>query len=526
MEDVKEDMIINDIINDHSERMQNLKKYYPFFKLQETVFHVFKEGKYDDIDMGYVTLAVLRFFIEENNFNDRPVNYSMYETFLLELLERDFEICAEQKEKKELALHIFDKLKNDGKPFYMEYFDPVDRKRKTTGMKLIDSKIEDDMVYYYISADAIAFYLDTKEIKDESKISIQQVLLEKMIATQNFKGGIDVIKRINSEVSKLRVRKMEVLGILSFDVFEGIKAFEEYVSNGMRWFDEEQELFVKNKELVELALERVEAQVEEKGMNSGYYSAIEEVYLLETELKRAIARHGELLADSMELQVKADEIIKKAKLSRLRPAFDFNAYVGKAQEIDDIGFLEYLGTPFLMPKITKSFHLKSMEDLLNYRMSKEEEGEKVEEKKEEVYRYEDEIEEDRILENFMAILRTLLDTLLLRKKFDLREFNGVLELKFFDYIFKNSDYYSFLIHLCQKKEYDLEALIIEQDTFLEGILAKMLLEGKEKRYQKLKFKIELDQSLGEDFIWNKQILQDGKKMDFVTSNIHFICVSS
>ena len=57
-----------DIISDHRERMLNLKKYYPFFKLTQISFSQFKDGRYEILDMGYILMAILRFFIEENNF--------------------------------------------------------------------------------------------------------------------------------------------------------------------------------------------------------------------------------------------------------------------------------------------------------------------------------------------------------------------------------------------------------------------------------------------------------------------------
>lgn len=44
---------------------------------------------------------------------------------------------------------------------------------------MIESTIRDNIVWYTISPDAVEFYLDTKEIKDESRISVQQLLLEK-----------------------------------------------------------------------------------------------------------------------------------------------------------------------------------------------------------------------------------------------------------------------------------------------------------------------------------------------------------
>ena len=46
-------VMINDIIEEHNARMQNLRKYYPFFVLAETTFAQYKEGRYAQLDMGY-----------------------------------------------------------------------------------------------------------------------------------------------------------------------------------------------------------------------------------------------------------------------------------------------------------------------------------------------------------------------------------------------------------------------------------------------------------------------------------------
>ena len=202
--------LVRDIVYDHNERMLNIRKYYPFFKLADISLSQYKEGKFAVLDMGYIVMAVLRFFIEENNFREKMVTYNEYMTFMQDVLKRDFELVIEEDEEKELIAYIFDKLKNDGKPFSYEYFDPVSKQRKTVRTKILDNKIVDDNVVYYITSDAIEFYLDTKEIKDESNITIAQVLLTKMISTRNFKGGTEVVSRINNEVSRLISKKNEI----------------------------------------------------------------------------------------------------------------------------------------------------------------------------------------------------------------------------------------------------------------------------------------------------------------------------
>ena len=72
-------VMINDIIKEHNARMYNLRKYYPFFVLSETTFAQYKEGRYAGLDMGYITMGVLRFLIQENSMNEREVTYDEYE---------------------------------------------------------------------------------------------------------------------------------------------------------------------------------------------------------------------------------------------------------------------------------------------------------------------------------------------------------------------------------------------------------------------------------------------------------------
>ena len=86
----EEFILTRDIIQDHSERMLNIKKYYPYFKLTEGAFAQFAGGRYEELDMGYILMAVLRFFIEENNFKEQDVTYNRYSEFMSACIRRDF----------------------------------------------------------------------------------------------------------------------------------------------------------------------------------------------------------------------------------------------------------------------------------------------------------------------------------------------------------------------------------------------------------------------------------------------------
>ena len=181
----------------------------------------------------------------------------------------------------------------------------------------------------------------SKETKEESKISIQQLLLEKMIRSRNFRGGVDVIRRINSEVTRLMLRQGEIVTLLSHNIFEGMEALEEFSKSGLKWFEEEQKLFDTNLELVKKALLRA-------GEEDYQSQAMEEIYYLNQELKKAMDRHEKLLSACTDLQVQADEMMLKAKRNRFRRTMDFSDLLKNAMERDDIRLLEVMTAPFGM----------------------------------------------------------------------------------------------------------------------------------------------------------------------------------
>lgn len=464
-------VMINDIIEEHSARMQNLRKYYPFFVLADTTFVQYKEGKYADLDMGYITMAVLRFFIQENNFNEREIGYEEYKEFMSQLLERDFNIDIAAEDREDLILYIFDKINNDGRAFEFLFYDPQIKQKKTGRVKFIDSRISEGKVLYYITADGIEFYLDTKEIRDESKISVQQLLLEKMITGENFRGGIEVVKRINSEVSRLIREKDEIVDMLSIDVFKGAEEYERYMKNVGKWFADEQKLFAKNKALVDKAISKASYD----SANGGGRRVMEEISELELELKKTILRHGSLISSTMELQNTTDNIIHKAKLKKLRPAFDFNGQLQRIIDEDRPDKMFTVLAPLFAPRIDKTFAITSIDHMLTLKAEDNSRTVKVnKEQTDASFRYEDELLDEMIGANFGKLFYELMDRIDRWGRLTLREFNGILEIKFGKEIYDNKDYYSFLTHLSQKSEYNIKEMLKKQDTMLEGIVVDYL----------------------------------------------------
>lgn len=475
-------ILIHDITREHEARMLHLRRYYPFFELFRLSLNQYAEGHCHILDMGYMTMAVLRWLIEENSFNDRRVTYADYRVFLRQLLLRDFDYQGTEEEQDALIQYVFDKLTNEGRPFYFEWYDPMTKQRCTGKTQLIESGYEEGEIRYAISADGIEFYLDTKETKDESVIGTEQILLSKMIKARNFKGGAEVIRRINSEVTRLLRQKDEILKTLSINIFEGLKELEHFQKAGLSWFEEEQKQFDQNLKLVDQALKKAR---EEKNDSR----AMTEIYQLNLELKRAMQRHEQLLAACTALQVRADEALMKARHHQLRQSFDFRDWFNQAIALDDATIMEQVMFPFNGLNFRKTMPLERMDDLLNLRSEDKEEAETVGAGETQEIIYEDELIDERIRHNHSLIAACLFDALIDRKVFSLAEFNYLLTMKYTDIILNNGDYYSFLSQLAQKDYYDLSALREEQDTFLEKVMAGVVKSDHKKVYEDLKFSL-------------------------------------
>lgn len=483
-------VMINDIISEHSARMQNLKKYYPFFVLSETTFSQYRDGKYSFLDMGYITMASLRFFINENNFHEKDISYEEYEEFLDALLKRDFGLAETGEEKKALFQYIFDKLKNDGKAFEFRFYDPEEKKSKVARVRLIESKISNGQVLYTITSEGIEFYLDTKEIKDESKINVSQLLLQKMIVSNNFKGGIDVVKRINSQVISLKQRKEQVLKILSTDVFEGAKAYEDYMATIAVWFADEQKLFAKNKSLVDKAIERASFETNMQAESGPGTDAIKDISRLENELKKTIYNHSRLMAETMELKQISDNIISDAKLKKLRPVFDFQSAMLQLMEQDAPAAMAHILSPLFAPRIEKAFSMKSIDNMLTLKSDEKDKGEKLEKNTADInFAYDDELLDRSIAANFAKLFYELLDQLDKWKHVSLKEFNGILEIKFGKEIYNNRDYYAFLVHLAGKSVYSMREMLKKQDTLLEDMVVRIMPDEDKERFKNMTFSI-------------------------------------
>lgn len=88
----------------------------------------------------------------------------------------------------------------------------------------------------------------------------------------------------------------------------------------------------------------------------------------------------------------------------------------------------------------------------------------------------------------MILLRLLKE----KKTVMFTEYNERVRNILSDKVLENGDYYTFLIHLCEKKEYVLEQGEASEDTFLDAMIKEYMNEP------------EFSEFIGMHFIWNLQ----------------------
>ena len=109
--------------------------------------------------------------------------------------------------------------------------------------------------------------------------------------------------------------------------------------------------------------------------------------------------------------------------------------------------------------------------------------------------YEDEILDKKIGMNFARLFYELLDQLDKWNKLTLKEFNGILEIKFNKEIYANRDLYAFLVHLAGKTTYSMKKMCEKQETLLEEMVVTYMSDEDKEKFKNIEFNI----SFGEEF---------------------------
>lgn len=143
-----------------------------------------------------------------------------------------------------------------------------------------------------------------------------------------------------------------------------------------------------------------------------------------------------------------------------------------------------------MLNIKKTFDVSKVEDLLSYRPENEEKPEK----KVELTEKDIVLKTNLTREDLTEIPGLYFDSFKIvkrKKTIMFTEYNEQVRNILSDKVLENGDYYTFLIHLCEKKEYVLEQGEASEDTFLDAMIKEYMNEPEFSEFIGMHFYLEL-----------------------------------
>lgn len=473
-----EETLINQIVTNVDLRMDTLKKFYPFFKISQSRYKPEAFKALAGLDLGYIVLGLFEFFIQEGKLKNKGILYSEAKAFMKQLVEITYEMELTLDEVNRLTLDVFDKLRNEGMSYFdYPYYDPIGKRQSAKKVSYIKSEIKalDDKNYYYLTADGLEFFLRTKEFTDESKISIELILLRKMIQNNNFSAALDGVIRVNSYVSAHIARKYEILQQLVANGREGFESYKKYHAATQKCLSEEIDLFKETSEFVRITLKEYSNKIEKEQLMDKEKKAFETLKRIEVELKITLEKHMTLLREIADLIHAADELLEMSQASLFTEHFNFEYNLQKIIDQDDARLLHTVLSPLLTPKLPQLFNLESLDKMGTLRKPKEADQDMTINKEEAHLISEESRVKERVTFNFERLSRELLKQLLVTSRFNLEQFMTALKSEYGEESILNPDLFSFILSLSQHKGSQNEKVIYFDPTMpsdkLKGIEA-------------------------------------------------------
>lgn len=437
------------IVEDLSIRQENLAKYMPFFEL----YTLNKRSLlYTHLDMGFLILGILAHLLYEGHLKDKGLTFDEIEVFLQKLISESYQITYEGQELADLTRYILDKLQNGGSPFSYYYYHQGLSKVQETKLRYIsytrDGKLEKN--FYRITSTGIDFLLQTKEFGEESKISIQLILLRKLVDSEDFGSALNTLENINIEIKKEAKRKGEILEELSYGFTE---SYENYTQNVRKRLEDEQSLFKETLSYLNSLEFEYLYQIEPGQMTAKEQRFKTFIIDMKMALTETVELHSLLLDTVVDLRQRAEEMLMMRRKTIFKENFSFQHYLEGALCKNDVRGLKMAMDSLFNIRLPKQFaptridHLLLLKDVIN------EEKEILDETNQETMYIEtlDAQIEERLCFNYELMFRELLLLVKEKGQISLSDYLAALKLRYGTKVCENYDLSSFLLTLTQNK---------------------------------------------------------------------------
>ncbi len=305
-------MDIDKRFQDNNERMMRLKNSYPFFKL----YQYSRRGEGLDYDIAYLAIDVLSFIIEQGKLRSRFLNNQDIENHVQKVLDRLYP--DKELDSREVTRSVLDVLETDtdGQTYLFEHIDPLHLKQARYRLSLIKYDVSEKG--YEITTEGLDFMISTKELPEESRISIGLILFKKQIENHSFVNAYNTIRELNLNVIRKRELKEDLLRKMMYDddnIIEDLTKFTEGVFSQLK---EEEELFEQVRKSLEAIINGPDDLRNIKDSEKITEEDLKILSRIRSELKWGYELHSGLLSEYTKIPEEHEEICN----NRLNSLFD------------------------------------------------------------------------------------------------------------------------------------------------------------------------------------------------------------
>lgn len=348
---------------DTNERFEHLSNYFPFFRIYR-----FAAKESIEYDAAYLAIEILSLLIRKGKLMGKSVMFDEIEEHV-GLVLRDIHPDL-VLDPKEITLEILKLLETDrnGESYCFRHVNPLKGKAKEKYVYLIEYNVKSKG--YDISDAGLSFMLSTKELPEESKISVSLLMFNQQIKNGSFITALNTVRELNLNVIRKKEMKQHLLDKMMYNASEISDDFTIYTQDIFNQLQQEKELF----DQVRITLmEFTEGQYDQS--NSRIHIKEKDFIVLKQisdELKNGYDLHSSLLKDYTDLPQEYEKICQIKINSLFDKKWHFKEVLEnnvKNNRPNDAHIISM--NPMLMPDVPKSFSLFKAFEPQDIRFKKE-----------------------------------------------------------------------------------------------------------------------------------------------------------
>ena len=290
-------------------RIQNVALFQPLFDLQRSR----KYPEYDSLAIGF---GILLFTLENMLIGREHCDHLEIAAYVRQMMAESYQVNLNESESSEMAYYFLDGLRNNGRPFDLEFKDLEtggEVRCKFALIEVANYEIHGKMRFKLTDA-GLDLLFKTKEIYKELRISISQLYLRQQIEKGVFHEALRTIDDLYVQVQDVhgkieRIRKLVLRNVSDVSVANYVALMEEVTEQLRR----EKEVFSALQTLLRETVDTYRF----RELNAKERESFDQLIRVSTRLDLVVNEHNRLFTSKLSL----GSLLEEAMLDSLANTF-------------------------------------------------------------------------------------------------------------------------------------------------------------------------------------------------------------